>query len=114
VTVHNRVAIGASALVEDRTPAYLGTQAVARCAGRPGCALPDTESFSGAVLRAVCQMTGDVITNADLGSPGIENNPYAYTSNRWYGIVWPDGRWGLISEAYLEPGDRGGLGLPLC
>lgn len=114
VVVQNRVAIGDGALVEDRSPSYLSSRPVARCANIPGCKIPGTEVGTGFTLVAVCQMTGEVITNADVTSPNIGQNPNAAVSELWLGARAPGGRVGYISEVYLAPAYRGGLGLPPC
>lgn len=114
VVVQNKVAIGEGQLVEDRTPSYLGERPVARCANVPGCKIPGTEVGTGATLVAVCQLTGESITNADLTSTSIGQNPNAAVSELWLGARAPDGRVGYISEVYLAPPYRGGLGLPPC
>ncbi|MEJ2887319.1 hypothetical protein [Actinomycetospora aeridis] len=114
VVVQNRVAIGDGALVEDRTPSYLSSRPVARCANMPGCKIPGTDVGSGFTFEAVCQLTGEVITNADVTSTNIGQNPNAAVSELWLGARAPDGRVGYISEVYLAPAYRGGLGLPAC
>ncbi|GLZ44132.1 hypothetical protein Acsp06_03170 [Actinomycetospora sp. NBRC 106375] len=114
VVVQNRVAIGDGMLVEDRTPSYLATRPVAHCANMPDCKIAGTEVWSGATFVAVCQLTGEVITNADLTSTNIGRNPNAAVSEVWLGARAPDGRVGYISEVYLAPAYRGGLGLPAC
>jgi hypothetical protein len=114
VVVQNKVAIGEGQLVEDRTPSYLGARPVARCANVPGCKIPGTDVGTGATFVAVCQLTGESITNADLTSTSIGQNPNAAVSELWLGARAPDGRVGYISEVYLAPAYRGGLGLPLC
>ncbi len=114
VVVQNKVAIGEGQLVEDRTPSYLGARPVARCANMPGCKIPGTDVATGATFVAVCRLTGESITNADLTSTSIGQNPNAAVSELWLGARAPDGRVGYISEVYLAPAYRGGLGLPPC
>jgi hypothetical protein len=114
VVVQNKVAIGEGQLLEDRTPSYLGARPVARCANLPGCKIPGTDVGTGATFVAVCQLTGESITNADLTSTSIGQNPNAAVSELWLGARAPDGRVGYISEVYLAPAYRGGLGLPPC
>lgn len=114
VTVQNKVASGATGFYEDVTPEYLANSPVPRCAEKPGCEIPDTHMASGAVLEAICQEPGASITNADTRSAGIAQNPNAVTSTLWYRVEMPNGVQGLISEAYVTPASRGGLGLPRC
>lgn len=48
------------------------------------------------------------------GSVGVEDNPNVAASALWYGVQWADGRRGYLSEDYVTPMYRGGLGLPEC
>jgi hypothetical protein len=114
VTVQNKVASGADGFYEDVTPEYLANAPVPRCAEKSGCEIPNTDMGSEVVLEAICQEPGASITNEDTGSAGIAQNPNGVTSARWYRVVMPNGVQGLISEAYLTPASRGGLGLPRC
>lgn len=114
VTVQNKVAVGPSALTEDSTPEFLTSKPVAYCRRR-GCVVPGTDSlWSGALLPAICYTHGETITNANLSSAGIKDNPGAATSDGWYQVQLPSGTTGYIPEAYLAPKDRGGRGLPSC
>jgi hypothetical protein len=70
--------------------------------------------WSGAVLQALCQRQGSIMTNENASSPGIVHNPNAVTSARWYMVELPTGTTGYLSEVYLAPSSRGGLGLPGC
>ncbi|WP_181779098.1 helix-turn-helix domain-containing protein [Pseudonocardia pini] len=112
VTVQNKVALGAEDLVEDTTPAYLSSRPEPFC-GRTGCKVEGTEVVSGALLPAVCTVTGAEMWNYNLDSPA-DDNPGRARSALWYRLTWPDGRAGYLSEVYLEPASRGGLGLPTC
>jgi hypothetical protein len=113
VVVQNKVAIGPSELVEDTTPVYLSSKPLPYCSHQ-GCEVAGTKMWSGAVLQAICQQPGTVMTNEDAASPGIGRNPHAATSARWYLAEMPNGTRGYISEVYLTPASRGGLGLPRC
>lgn len=112
VTVQNKVALGAEDLVEDSGPAYLSSRAIAFCGPR-GCKEDGTDVVSGAMLPATCTVVGERMWNYDLDSP-VAHNPHRVESELWYRVTWPDGRSGYLSEVYLEPGSRGGLGLPAC
>lgn len=112
VTVQNKVAVGAEDLVEDAGPAYLSSRAVAFCGPR-GCKEDGTDVVSGAMLPATCTVVGERMWNYNLDSP-VARNPHRAESALWYRVTWPDGRSGYLSEVYLEPGSRGGLGLPAC
>jgi len=112
IVVQNKVAIGTE-LLEDFTPAYLSSKPIPFC-GREGCKLEGTEMSSGAVLAVDCYVTGAELSNADLSSPGIERNRHKHTSSLWYRAVLPGDRTGYISEVYVKPEHRGGLGLPRC
>ncbi|MEJ8280350.1 helix-turn-helix domain-containing protein [Pseudonocardia spirodelae] len=112
VTVQNKVALGAEDLVEDVGPAYLSSRAIAFCGSR-GCKESGTDVVSGALLPATCTVAGERMWNYDLDSPA-RSNPHRAESALWYRLSWPDGRTGYLSEVYLEPASRGGLGLPAC
>lgn len=113
VVVQNEVAFGPSSLAEDRSPAYLSSRPVARCANI-GCKLDGTDVATGDTLQAVCQLQGQLMTNANVASPGIKANPNVAGSALWYSVIWRDGRRGYFSEVYVGPTYRGGLGLPPC
>ncbi|MFG1637487.1 helix-turn-helix domain-containing protein [Pseudonocardia alni] len=112
VTVQNKVALGAEDLVEDSGPAYLSSRAIAFC-GTRGCREDGTDVVSGALLPATCTVVGERMWNHNLDSPAARN-PHRVESELWYRVSWPDGRSGYLSEVYLEPASRGGLGLPAC
>ncbi len=114
IVVQNKVAFGPSSLVEDTSPSYLSSRPVARCANMSGCKVDGTDVMTGDTLQAVCQLQGELLTNADVKSPGVKTNPNVAGSALWYGVVWRDGRRGFISEIYVGPTYRGGLGLPPC
>ncbi len=114
IVVQNEVAIGASELVEDNSPSYLAADPIAKCADVPGCKLTGTDLHTGDTVEAVCQLQGTLLTNANLDSPGIKENPHVAASALWYGVKWSDGRRGYINEVYIAPNYRGGLGLPKC
>jgi hypothetical protein len=113
VVVQNKVAIGPRTLMEDSTPEYLSTKPVPHCAKR-GCEVPGTTMWSGAIIPVVCQMTGAWMTNADLASKGIAENPGRASSTLWYRAVLPNGKTGDISVVYLEARYRGGMHLLRC
>jgi hypothetical protein len=70
--------------------------------------------WSGAIVQVLCQREGATMTNADTTTAGIENNPHAATSGRWYLATIPSGATGYIAEIYFAPASRGGLNLPSC
>ncbi|MEV6237807.1 helix-turn-helix transcriptional regulator [Lentzea sp. NPDC051838] len=111
--VQNKVALGASDLREDTTPVYLSTRTIGSCS-RHGCKLEDTEVTSGALLVAVCHTVGAELVNYNLDAPESKTNPNAARSTLWYRIQMPGGSSGYLSEVYVKPRDRGGLGLPNC
>ncbi|HEX5493606.1 MAG TPA: CHAP domain-containing protein [Mycobacteriales bacterium] len=112
ITVFDKVTNGGTAMRED-TPAYLSTVTHNFCRSN-GCALAGTDVSTGAHLTATCQVHGDRTTNGQDNSTIDDHNPGLYTSTRWYGIRWADGRFGYISEVWITSSDRGGLGLPGC
>lgn len=115
IEVQNKVALGADRLVEDRTPAYLSTEALSYCASPSrSCKVPGTEMASGAAIVASCWTTGQMMWNVDLADPDQERNPDRAQSDLWYRASFPDGRTGYLSEVYVVRGDRGGRDLPRC
>lgn len=112
IIVHNKVTNGATAMREDR-PAYLSTVTRNYCR-RDGCEVPGTEMSTGAALTATCQVGGARTTNGSDGDAADDANPGLFSSIRWYRVSGPAGRSGYISEVWIRPGDRGGLGLPTC
>lgn len=112
ITVDNRVTNGSTQMRED-VPAYLSTVTRNYCK-RDGCALSGTDVNNGAALTAECTILGDRTTNGQDNSSIDDGNPGLYTSTRWYGIRWGDGRFGYISEVWIASGHRGGLGLRSC
>lgn len=99
--------------MREDAPAYLSTVTRNFCK-RDGCALAGTDVGSGAVLTAECTTLGDRTTNGQDNSAIDDANPALYTSTRWYGIRWSDGRFGYISEVWIAGQHRGGLGLRSC
>ena len=115
IVVQNKVALGPDRLDEDRTPAYLSTEALAYCASPShSCKVPGTEMASGAAVVANCWTQGQMMWNWDLADPTAQSNPYRVRSDLWYRVSFPDGRTGYLSEVYVVRGDRGGHGLPRC
>jgi hypothetical protein len=113
VVVQNKVALGASALLEDTTPAYLSSKPAPYCT-RNGCRIPGTELASGAVVVVNCHVVGAWMTNYNLDSSEVRPNPNKADSTLWYHVMLPSGVSGFLSEVYIEPRYRGGLGLPAC
>ncbi|MFC5061705.1 helix-turn-helix domain-containing protein [Actinomycetospora atypica] len=115
IEVQNKIALGADRLVEDRTPAYLSTEALSYCASPSrSCKVPGTEMVSGAAVVASCWTRGQMMWNVDLADPDQARNPDRVQSDLWYRASFPDGRTGYLSEVYVARGDRGGRGLPRC
>lgn len=112
VVVLNQVTNGPTQMRED-VPAYLSTVPRNYCK-RDGCALGGTDMGTGAYLTAVCQTGGVRTTNGWDANPSDDGNPGLFESTRWYLIRWGDGRAGYLSEVWLYPQFRGGLGLPGC
>jgi hypothetical protein len=113
VVVQNMIAVGKDSLIEDSTPAYLSTRTVPRCRLN-GCMVSDTILATGISVVATCQAQGTWMTNYNLDSTEVQSNPNRAASSRWYRLVLSDGRAGFLSEVYLSPASRGGLGLPTC
>jgi hypothetical protein len=115
VTVDNRVTNGPTQMREDtHNPAYLSTRPVKQCDERePACNLPGYLA-TGDRLVALCQTTGDRVTNGEDRNPDDDHNPGLDESTLWYRLRAPDGRTGYLSVIWLAGSDRGGLGLPTC
>jgi hypothetical protein len=76
--------------------------------------LPGTDLSTGDTVTARCQTQGARTTNGEDGDAVDDRNPGLFESTRWYGVVWPDGQFGYLSEVWINASDRGGLGLPSC
>ncbi|MFD4639784.1 helix-turn-helix domain-containing protein [Lentzea sp. NPDC058436] len=111
--VQNKVALGATDLREDTSPVYLSTRTIAACS-RHACKLEGTEVTSGALLVATCHTIGAELVNYNLDAPDSKTNPHATRSALWYRVRTSTGATGYLSEVYVLPRDRGGLGLPTC
>ena len=103
---------GGTQMRED-TPAYLSTVTQNYCKSN-GCALSGTDLNTGAQITAICQVQSARTTNGQDNSSIDDANPGLHQSNLWYGIRWGDGRFGYISEVWINAAHRGGLGLPGC
>lgn len=114
IAVQNTVVESADGQELDK-PLYLSRRPVPRCADPPNnCAIPDSQISNNAVLTAVCYTLGAGMTNMDLRFLSTKNNPARVSSNTWYGVRAHNGELGYVSEVYLTPASRGGLGLGLC
>lgn len=112
ITVYNMVTNGGTQMRED-TPAYLSKVTQNYCKSN-GCALSGTDMKTGAQITAVCHAQGARTTNGEDHRSIDDANPGLYQSTLWYGIRWGDGRFGYISEVWINSAHRGGLGLPGC
>lgn len=115
IVVDNRVVVDAVGLVPDVGPAYLSVRPVPRCVVQvPTCKITGSDFVDGQAVDAVCFVFGEGMTNMDFGSLTARLNPARVTSSLWYGVRDRQGRVGYISEVYLTPESRGGLGLARC
>jgi hypothetical protein len=112
VTVQDLVTAGAQNSVED-TPAHPSTVPRNACRAR-GCPAPGPDPITGDRLLVVCQTTGERTTNGNDGDPADDGIPLLDDSRLWYGARLADGSIGHLSEIWLDPLDRGGLGLSRC
>lgn len=112
--VDNRVTEGMK-MAEDPSRTSLTTKAIAFC-GKRGCNIPNTERQTGdSYDAAVCQRRGEVITNGNKGSPIDDKNPLLDSSDIYYGVkLKATDTFGYVSEIWIAPHQRGGLGLPRC
>ena len=113
ITVDNRVTSGRSDMREDK-PVPLTTIPAVNCITRR-CDIKGTDRSSGQTYdAAVCQVRGERTTNGDNTSPHDDRNPDLFSSDRYYGVMLPDGRQGYVSEVWISKDQRGGLNLPKC
>jgi hypothetical protein len=99
---------------DDSHPAYLSTVPRNFCKDAD-CAVPGTDVLTGATIGpAVCQRGGAQATNGDEGTTVDDKNSGLYISDTWYGVRQPDNTIGYISDVWVRPSQRGGLGLPDC
>jgi hypothetical protein len=113
LTVYNKVTNGPTEMRED-TPAYLSTRPANFCK-RDGCAIGGTDRATGGTYSpAVCTVIAARTTNGNDGNTNDDGNPGLFSSTRWYGIKLGNGALGYISEVWIQPSQRGGLGLPGC
>jgi Protein kinase domain len=118
LVIFDKVVFGKAGLREDPTPAALSTELRLGC-HRLGCNVRGTERHSGGTLPPpVCVATGPLVTNGSLSDPSDDHNPNLVASALWYGVS--DGKGNsarhlrYISEVWVSPHQRGGLGLPPC
>lgn len=112
LTVYNMVTNGTTEMRED-TPSYLSAAPETYCRSR-GCMIAGAERNTGGTLGpAVCQRQGQRTTNGQDGNSIDDNNPGLFSATRWYGVR-VNGTIGYINEVWINPGQRGGLGLPGC
>lgn len=111
--VYNKVTSGPERMREDIEPVTLSTKPVAFCGGRDVC-IEETERETGGTYdAAVCQREGEAITNGQDTGGSDDDNPGLFTSKLYYGVRLDD-TFGYVSEVWIDPEDRGGLGLPPC
>jgi len=115
IVVQNQVVVSSSGTQPDKTPVYLSSQRVPRCADQqPSCMIAGSKVVDGSVLTAECFAFGAGMTNMDLRVLAARRNPERVSSDLWYGVRAPDGSLGFVSEVYLTTASRGGLGLRQC
>jgi len=113
IRVYNKVTSGLK-MREDTNPVTLTTKPAAFCGAR-NCVIPGTNRETGGTYdAAVCQRKGEEITNGDDTRKVDDNNPGLFTSRRYYGVRLDEDTFGYVSEVWIDPKDRGGLGLPTC
>lgn len=114
IRVYDKVTSGPKAMRGDDEPVSLLKSLVAFCA-EGKCRIPGTERETGGVYRfAVCQSQGEWVTNGDAASAVDNGNAGLFGSQRYYGVRLSNDTFGYVSEVWVSPKDRGGLGLPKC
>jgi len=111
--VYNKVTSGPERMREDIEPVSLSTKPVAFCGGRDVCIEETERETRGIYDAAVCQREGEAITNGQDTGGSDDDNPGLFTSTLYYGVRLDD-TFGYVSEVWIDPKDRGGLGLPPC
>ena len=113
IEVQNEVTNGPTDMREDDVPAFLSTRPQPEC--RPNdCRIAGTELTTGMQITANCYVLGPQMTNGQDRSEADDQNPKLWTSRLWYKARTANGKEGYISEVYIRPEDRGGLGLLRC
>lgn len=114
IRVYNRVTSGPRKMREDKTPVYLSTKPVIFCSDR-NCRIPETNRQSGETYdAAVCQRVGERTTNGEDASRIDNHNPGLFSSRLYYGVRLDEDTFGYVSVVWINPKQRGGLGLPSC
>lgn len=114
IQVYNRVTSGPRKMREDKSPVYLSTKPVIFCAERH-CRIPGTNRQSGDTYdAAVCQRLGERTTNGEDASRIDNHNPGLFSSRLYYGVRLDEETFGYVSVVWINPKQRGGLGLPSC
>jgi hypothetical protein len=114
IQVFNRTTRGPR-LRDDDELVWLTTKPVRDCRDK-GCNIAGTErDTGGAYDSAVCQIKGQRVINHDTTTEADNRAPGRFGSSRWYGVRLPASRvFGYVSEVWIHPRDRSGLGLPTC
>lgn len=114
IHVYNKVTSG-TRMREDDEMVLLTTRPVAFCEERNCSTIPGTSRETGQTYdAAVCQWHGEEITNGEDTSRIDDDNPGLFSSRRYYGVRLDDDTFGYVNEVWINPEDRGGLGLPMC
>jgi hypothetical protein len=115
IHVYNKVTSGSHRMGEDDKKVFLTTKPVGFCSERD-CNIPGTRRETGDTYdAAVCQLEGEEeITNGNDINKLDDHNPHVFDSRRYYGVRLDDNTFGYVSEVWIYPRDRGGLGLPVC
>lgn len=113
VTVSNLVTNGSQMREDPNGPVVLQTETRPYCGS--ACLIAGTERGTGQTYdAAVCQVVGERITNGNDADPVDDQNPGRYESRLWLGVQLADGRFGYVNETWIDPSQRGGLGLRGC
>lgn len=113
VSIDNRVTSGLG-MREDSRPARLSVLPAVCRTDASRCFVTDARFRSGDEVPVRCWTRGERLTNGEDWSRRDDDNPQLASSTRWYGVRTTAGRLGYISEIWVAPRDRGGLGLPRC
>jgi hypothetical protein len=111
VHVHNMVTNGASEMAPASDPVVLTPVPRYPCDCDEAYVSPPLANDHE--LIASCFAVGTRVTNGNDGDPVDDHNPGLVESTRWYKVDWGTAE-GWISEAWVRPAERGGLGLETC
>jgi len=114
ITVFNVVTSGSVGRRERDRPARLSTKPRADCTAETCDIVGSGRSTGETYDVAVCWTTGQLTDNGNPTTVLDDENPNLYSSEHYYKVRLATGTTGYISWVWIQPDQRGGLGLPGC